>query len=91
MEKFTDINPINLAHKGENQILEKVWEYFSIEVNNLLIKYNQSFELEKKWRYGFYVKEKSTWHVFWVFASLKDEKLTNLTTTDLDYFEDVTQ
>jgi hypothetical protein len=91
MENITNINPINIAHQGEDKILEKVWDYFSIEVSNLLVKHDQSFELDKKWRYGFYVKEKNTWHVFWVFASFKDEKLADLTTTDLDYFEEVTQ
>lgn len=91
METFNKPNLIQIAHEWENEILAKVWDYFSLEINNLLIKYEDTFELEKKWRFWFYVKEKNTWHLYWVFASIEDEKLVDLTTTDLDYFEEVTQ
>ena len=90
METFHNTNPIDISHIWENQILEKVSSYFSIQVDDLLIKYDESFELSEKWRYGFYVKYKKTWQLFWVFASIDSTKtqLMNITTADLDKFED---
>jgi hypothetical protein len=83
-------NPVEISHIWESQILEKVSNYFSIQVDDLLIKYDDSFELSEKWRYGFYVKKKSSWQLFWVFASVDTVKnhLMNITTADLNTFED---
>jgi hypothetical protein len=91
MENLNNQDIIEIALEWKDKILQKVWDYFSLEVQNLLIKYEDSFELEKKWRYWFYVKERNTWQLFWVFGSIENEELVDLTTTDLQYFEDVTQ
>ena len=88
METLNNTNPIDIAYKWENQILKKVGDFFTLEVDSLLVKHDQSFELEKKWRYWFYVKEKKSGHLFWVFASIDNEVLIDITTTDLDEFED---
>ena len=90
METFNITNPIEIAYKWENQILKKVGDFFTLEVKNLLVQHDKSFELEKEWRYWFYVKEKESGQLFWVFASINEDKsqLKDITTADLNEFED---
>lgn len=69
MENKIEVLPENIWIKFTNQIIKKISDFYSIDINNLILQNHRSFKLEDNDNeYWFFVEDEKTKNHYWISA-----------------------